>query len=280
MSQTFNTPIEEVEFFGYDDTHPVELLPKGFFTKADNVFVTDDKITKVFGSSSIAASILSKPFNGMDSFENVATSTKYLVVNINGVSNAQLYQWSGSGNFTAIGSANITNSKVMDFEVANNVLYGVNGVEEVDWDGTTYTKNRFGFPLGKYLKWFHNYLFVANTSSNPNRLFWSNLGDPTTFAGANFVDINPGDSDQILGLALIQDELLVFKRNTIWSITGFSGSSFSAQTIAAQNTNGRLFGYGTVAPFSIVPIGNDIYYLSMLGSTPVIRSLYKTINSI
>lgn len=281
MTQSFNTkPIEESVYFGYDDTHPVELLRPGFFSKADNVFITDDKITKVFGSTSIASSIASQPFNGMDAYESIASSTKYLVVNINGASNAQLYYWNGSGNFNAIGSANITNSKMMDFETANDVLFGFNGVEEVDWDGTTYTKNRSGVPLAKYAKWFHNYLFVANTSGQPNRLFWSNLGDPKTFSGSNFVDVNPGDSDQIMGLSLIQDELLVFKRNTIWSITGFSGTSFSSTTIATQNTNGKIFGYGTTSPFSIIPIGNDVYYFSMLGNVPVIRSLYKTINSI
>lgn len=281
MTQSWNTkPIEESVFYGYDDTHPLELLPKGFFTKADNVFVTDDKITKVFGSSTIAASILAQPFNGFDSYENISSSTKYLVVNINGASNAQLYSWNGSGNFTGIGSANLTNSKMMDFEVANNILFGFNGIEEVDWDGTTYTKNRSGVPLGKFAKWFHNYLFVSNTSSQPNRLFWSDLGDPKTFTGANFVDVNPGDSDQINCMALIQDELLIFKRNTIWAITGFSGTTFSATTIATQNTNSRIFGYGTMSPYSVVPVGNDVYYFSMLGSTPVIRSFYKTINSI
>lgn len=77
-----------------------------------------------------------------------------------------------------------------------------------------------------------------------------------------------------------QDEMLVFKRNTIWSITGFSGSSFSSTTVAAQNTNSRITGYGTIAPFSIVPVGTDVYFFSMLGNVPVIRSLTKTINAV
>lgn len=217
----------------------------------------------------------------MFGFEILSSGNKWLVASINGASNAQLYQSTG-GNFSAIGSANLTNSKPVWFEVANDVLFGFNGSEVVDWDGTTVTKNRATLPNGFYAKWFHNYLFVGNTSANPNRMFWSNLGDPKTFTSANFVDVNPGDSDQIMGLVGFpgQDELLVFKRNTIWSITGFSGSSFSSTTIAAQNTNSRINGYGTVAPFSIVPVGNEVYFFSMLGSTPVIRSLRKTINAV
>lgn len=277
----FNTPpISESVYYGYDDTHPAQELGRGVFTKADNVFVSDAKISKVPGSSSIAASIASKPFNSIAAFELISSSTKYIIVSIDGASNAQLYKWAGSGNFVAIGSANLTNSTQVFFETANDILFGFNGVEEVDYDGTTVTKNRSGLPLGFYPKWFHNYLFVARTGTNPNRLFWSNLGDPTTFNSANFVDINPGDSDAIMGLAKLQDELLVFKRNTIWAITGWSGSSFSSTTIAAQNTNGRIFGYGTVSAKSIVEAGNEVYFLSMLGSTPVIRSLRKTINSV
>lgn len=164
----------------------------------------------------------------------------------------------------------------MYFAVANDSIFGLNQSEVFDWDGTTFTKNRSGVPLGNFAQWFHNYLFVAATTANPNRLFFSNLGDPTTFDAANYVDVNPGDSDSCQGLGMLQDELFFFKRNTIWSITGWSGTTFAATTVATQNTNVRLFGYGCVAPGSIISVGNDIYFLSFLSGTPQIRSLKKT----
>ncbi|PWU05320.1 MAG: hypothetical protein C5B43_03480 [Verrucomicrobia bacterium] len=276
--QSFDVHIVENEFFGLYDALPGDRIPKGYFNKIDNAFCSDNKISKVFGSSTIAASIASQNFNGLAAFEKVSSSNKWLVVSINGASNAQLYQWSGSGNFTAIGSANLTNNQPINWAVANDILYGFNGTEVVSWDGTTVTKNPSSVPNGFYAEWFHNYLFVAKTSANPNRVFWSNLGDPTTFNGSNFVDINPGDSDQIMGLVGFpgQDELLVFKRNTIWSITGWSGTTFSTTTINTQNTNNRIFGYGTVSPFSIVPVGSEVFWFSMLGAAPVIRSLKRT----
>lgn len=276
MAQSFNRPIVESSFYGFNDTDPADTLPSGVFTKVDNAFVSDNQIMKVPGSTAIADAIASQTINGISAYEKISASLKYLVVNIDGASNAQLYTWSGSGNFSAIGSANLTNAKTMNFETANDYLFGLNGTEVVDWDGTTVTKNRAGVPVGFFPKWFHNYLFVAKTSSFPNRLFWSNLGDPTTFDAANFVDINPGDSDQCMGLGVLQDELFYFKQNTIWSITGWSSASFSSTTINTQNTNARLLGYGCVAPQSIVSTGNDIYFLSFLGSVPVIRSLRKT----
>lgn len=280
MAQVFDRPIKEQNYIGYDDTNPSEQLPPGIFTKADNAYVSDNMIKKVPGSTAIAAAISANTINGLAPFEKISSSTKLVIANIDGASNAQLYKWSGSGNFSAIGSANLTNGKQMFFETANDFIFGFNGTEVVDYDGTTVTKNRSGVPLGFFANWFHNYLFVAKTSSNPNRLFWSNLGDPTTFSGSNFVDINPGDSDQCQGLGVLQDELFFFKQESIWSITGWSGTSFSTTTINTQNTNARLLGYGCIAPGSIVGTGNDIYFFSFLGSSPVIRSLKKTINAV
>lgn len=281
MTQTFNIPeTTEIQFLGYDDKDAIHLLPKGYFTKAENVFVTDNAITKVPGSSVIASAIAEQPFNGFTSFERYAASTKYLVANINGASNAQLYSWNGSGNFTGIGSANLTNDKPMNFTIATDLLFGFNGVEEVDWDGTTYTKNRSGVPLGYYAAWFHGYLWVANTASYPNRIFWSDLGAPTTFTGSNYVDVNAGDSDQITALSMIQDELLVFKRNTIWSIAGWAATSFTSTSLTSSNLNARIFGYGATGQNGVVSVGNDVYYFSMLGNVPVIRSLKKTINAV
>lgn len=280
--QKFDLRILEDNFHGIYDSVPGDEIPKGFFFKVDNALCSDGKIAKVTGSTAINTAIATKPFNGFSAFEKISTSDKWLVVSINGTTNAQLYQSTG-GNFTSIGSANLTNSKPVWFEVANNILFGFNGTEEVDWDGTTVTKNRAGLPLAFFAKWFHNYLFAANVTSTPNRIFWSTLGDPTAFnTGTDFVDVNPGDSDSIQGLVGFpgQDELLIFKRNTIWSITGFSGTTFSATTIATQNTNNRIVGYGTIAPFSIVPVGNEVYFFSMLGNIPVIRSLTKTINAV
>lgn len=168
----------------------------------------------------------------------------------------------------------------MNFAIANDYLFGFNGTEVVDWDGTTYTKNRATVPIGNYGAWFHGYLWVANTSANPNRLFWSNLGDPTTFGGTNYVDVNAGDSDQITGLSMIQDELLVFKSKTIWSVAGWAASSFSSTSLTSSNLNARIFGYGAVNQNSIISVGNDVYYFSLLNNTPVIRSLKKTINAV
>ncbi len=270
-------PIIESEFLGYDDLHPSHLLAPGKFQQIDNAYGSDNKLVKVTGSTAVNSTpIAAYPFNGLSSFEKISASSKWLIANVNGASNASIYSSTG-GDFTKISGANtFTNSAKMYFSSANDYIFGFNQKEVMDWDGTTFTKNRSGIPLGNFSVWFHNYLFVAKTSANPNRLWFSDLGTPTTIQAANYVDINPGDSDECMGLGMLQDELFFFKKNTIWSITGWSGTTFAATTVATQNTNVRLFGYGCVAPNSIVSVGNDIYFLSYLSGTPQIRSLKKT----
>jgi hypothetical protein len=276
--QNFRTkPIIESEFLGYDDLHPSQLLAPGKFQVIDNAYGSDNKLVKVTGSTAIAASIAAYPFDGLASFEKISASSKWLVATLDGASNASVYSWAGSGAFTKIsGASTFTNSARMYHSVANDYIFGFNGIEQFDWNGTTFTKNRSGIPLGTFAAWFHNFLFVAGVPSNPNRLYFSNLGDPTTFSGSDYVDINPGDSDSCQGLGALQDELFFFKKNSIWSITGWSGPSFVATTASTENNNVRVFGYGCVAPGSIIAVGNDIYFLSFISGNPEIRSLKKT----
>ena len=196
---------------------------------------------------------------------------------MNDRNNSQLYKWTGTGDFSAIGSANLTAGAQMNFVQASNYLFGFNGTDVVDYDGTTVTKNRASLPLGKFGVWFHNYLFVAGVTATPNRLLWSNLGVPTTFTSSDFIDVNANDGDEITGLAAFNDELFVFKRNTIWSISGWSGATFGATTIAGQNTNSRIYGYGTPSHQSIVATGKNLYYLSFAGGVPHFRDLGITV---
>ena len=268
---------DENSFLGMNDRYPTHLLPTGVFQLAENVLVSDNKIEKRKGTDAVADSLGDFAILGGSAFEP-SGGTKYHIVLFNGSSNSQLHSWAGSGNFSAIGSANLTKDVAMNFVQASNRLFGFNGLEVVDIDSSlTVTRNRSGVPTAKFGVWFHNYLFTANTASNPSRLQWSDIGDPTTFTVGNHFDVNPNDGDEITGLAIINDELFVFKKNTIWSITGWSGATFSATTAAGQNTNSKLFGYGAVSHQSIVNTGRDLYYLSFVGGIPAIRSFQQTL---
>ncbi len=268
--------ILETSPIGYNDKDPAQLLIPGMYLKAENALIDTARIKKRYGTSVLGTSLGNYSILGLTPYEPIAGS-KYVIACLDGASNAQLYSWAGTGNFAGIGSANLTKGAKMNFAQAANVLYGFNGTDVVSVDSSlTVTKNPASVPQGTYGAWFHNYLFVANTTSYPSRLYWSNLGVPGTFSGTDYLDVSPNDGDYITGMIGFNDELYVFKQNTIWTITGWSGATFSTTTAAAQNLNSRLYGYGSVANGSLVVIGKDLYYLSFSGSIPHFRSLVQT----
>jgi hypothetical protein len=276
----FDTRFTESFFVGMNDRLPSHELPNGVFQLLDNVLITDNKIVKRPGNSGSTAIAGSQNMLGSVAFER-SNGSKSQIVCLNGASNAQLYESTNGTTFVAIGSANLTKDAQMNFVVASDRVFGFNGTDVVDYDGATVTKNRATVPLGKFGFWFHNYLFVAGVSGYPNRLFWSDLGTPTAFTGANFVDINANDGDAITALNGFinagNDQLLVFKNNSMGGIEGFSGSTFSATTIAGQNTSSINFGFGTPSHRSVLTVGKNVYYLSFVGGIPHIRMLERSL---
>jgi hypothetical protein len=286
MAQTFNVNLQDEFLIGMDDKYNGSDLPPGLFNLIQNGLVNTNNISKRTGTTGSNVVVASGVQLGGSAFEP-SNGSKFQVVCLNGASNAQLYISSDGTTFSAIGSANLTNNAQMNFVQASDRLFGFNGTEVVDVanDGTTVTKNRSGVPIGKFGYWFHNFLFVAGVAGTSiNNVYWSNLGDPTTFTGANFIAINANDGDYITGLSSFSaapstgnDFLIVAKLNSFWTIGGWSGTTFSANTIAGQNTSFINNGYGTPSHRCMIAVGKYFYYLSFIGGIPHIRALQKTI---
>lgn len=267
--------IDETLFLGMNDRYPSHLLPKGVYQYADNAIFDTNRILKRSGSAIVGTSLGAFSILGNSAFEP-SGGTKRIIACRDGTSNSQLYESTG-GAFSAIGSANLSAALQMNFVQASGYVFGFNGTDVVDYDGTTVTKNRAGVPKGKFGVWFHNYLFVAGVSGLVNRVYWSALGNPISFGGSDYVDINANDGDEITGFGILNDELIVFKKFSIWSISGWSGATFAATTQAGQNTQSKVNGYGTVSHQSIVAADRDLYYLSFVGGIPHFRSLVQTV---
>jgi len=83
-----------------------------------------------------------------------------------------------------------------------------------------------------------NRLWAAGVPATPSRLFYSTFVDPEdwTSKGSGFIDIDPGDGDQITAIASHKDDLWVFKgpyKGSIHRIVGSAptgGDSFGRQT--------------------------------------------------
>lgn len=93
------------------------------------------------------------------------------------------------------------------------------GATSVSWDGATQTYVT-AFPSANYSVSYSNYIFAANTSSNPSRVSWSALQDPTTWPASNFVDVSPNDGFPIVGMFLDGQSIVILKTNSAWKLTG------------------------------------------------------------
>ena len=118
------------------------------------------------------------------------------------------------------------------FATQNDILYIVNGVDaNRKWDGTTFTTQGGSPPTAKYVMVHKNYMFLAGNSVNPSRLYFSNLGDPETWPALNFIDVGRGDGDNITGLAVLIDRLVITKNNSVWLLEGDSPLNFVLRRI-------------------------------------------------
>lgn len=265
--------IRETSFVkGYNDKLKAELLPEGFCADALNCFLDDQLITKRHGYAiagndpSVETAIID-----LDSIE-FSSGTKFLIRARNNDDGDQsiIEAWTGTGNWATITDADEqTAGKSHVFPVAKDVCYIVNDTDTVlKTSNGTSTSEVADFPNGVDAKWFHNYMFVITAAG---RLYWSNLNDAETWDADDYFDVNPQDGDTTVGLAVLKDELLIFKKNRVWSLTGFGASDF---TVADMGE--RLTGLGAQSRKSIVETGNDVYFLSAAGDIPHFRSVMRT----
>ena len=264
-------PIRETNFYkGYNDKIPAEHLEPGMLADALNCFIRTGEIEKRTGYTLIADDLGTVAWQGLRGVR-FADATKELI----GVVNGNIYKWTGSGNWSLItgGTGVLKTTGFVDIVVANNNVYFFDGTNTVPkYDATSITTVA-AIPKGNIAKWFHNLLFVAQISGSPNNVQMSDLGNPENFTTgiSATLAINPNDGDYITALDILKDELLIFKSQRVWSLTGFGTA-----TLTVSDLNERISGFGTLSSQGTVNTGNDVLYMSFLGDIPHVRSIQRT----
>lgn len=113
-----------------------------------------------------------------------------------------------------------------DFATANDTLWIVNGEVAKKWDGTTFGDMAGSPPLGKFVVFHKQRLFIAGASAARSRVYFSDVGAPETWGALSFIDVGKGDGDAITGLAVLNDVLIITKDNSVWLLSGDSSSTF------------------------------------------------------
>mgnify|MGYP001579045130 CR=1 FL=1 len=149
--------------------------------------------------------------------------------NNSGDTNATLY-YNASGTWTVItGATSFTASAKFRFATFTDLVFIVNSKfdEPKTWDGdsaaTLGTTQLSSAPAGQFISVFKSRVYIASTSTRPDRVFFSSIISSTgniTWTSTDYLDVNPSDGQNITGLANNGTLLLIFKDRAMYRWNG------------------------------------------------------------
>lgn len=153
----------------------------------------------------------------------------------------------------------------------NNKLYitSLKSGEALRWDGTSWaaiTKTAFDntggrFPPARALVANNERFFAGNIENAVgaefrSRVAWSAALDPEKWAALDFIDFAPDNGQEITGLAVFAESIVVFKNRSMFVLAGTDASNF---TVYPLDPN-----LGTDCPGTIVNAGTELYFFDRL----------------
>jgi hypothetical protein len=149
--------------------------------------------------------------------------------------------------FCFCGAVGTATDKLYFTNIANG-MYG--------WDGTAGSASAVsGGPAAKFLAWWKDTLWAANTTANPSRAFSSAAGNADSWPALNFVDIARGDGDAIMGLFADPDVLITGKKRRIFAI--LNPTTFENKNVDPDK--------GVESHWSFITADDGTYFLSRKG---------------
>ena len=130
------------------------------------------------------------------------------------------------------------------------------------------TADSTGGPLAKYVKRFQDRLVFAGLNGEPSKVLISgktpNHEKFDLSFGGNYIEIEPDAGDDVIQIEPFADRIVVFKERSIWQVTLSSeqiGNFFVTTPVLKLITAS----HGCISPRSVVPVGNDVFFLSRRG---------------
>lgn len=198
----------------------------------------------------VVSGVTTIPTAGATYTDSGSTTFTVVSTNIAGVSGSRAGTIIATGSTVPVASGNLTKTGGTGDSTIAYTLFGVDA----------------NITKAKYVEDYNNYVFLANVSvgstTYPTRIYWSNLQDPTTFLTTSFIEVAINDGQQITGMKVLGDNLIIFKTRSIYivSFTGDPDIPFILQGGGKANSD-----IGCVAPFSIQEVTNGLMFLSFDG---------------
>lgn len=181
----------------------------GAIVKRNGYSTYTDELVRTGSPSNVLENV-----NGLYQYEKNDDS-QYELVSASDSSDAHIYDISTPASPSDItGSATLTNDKKLSFCKVNDQLIITTEARDtvLTWSGTGNVSALSGTPpTGKYCIEFENFCFIANTSSNPERIYFSALTNPESWTATDFFRLNGA----IKGIGKSGTELFVFTESSI-----------------------------------------------------------------
>ncbi len=161
----------------------------------------------------------------------------------------------------------ITAANRFSFATIRNITIATNGenlVFKYDAVGSPNDLTQLSVPTGltkaKYVVGFKERTILANVTvsgtAHPSRFYFSNIGTLETWIDTRFIDVQPNDGQEIKGIAVLGERLVILKDFSIYNVlfTGDADVPFIVRKSASD--------VGTVSHWSITDIKNNLAFLA------------------
>lgn len=163
-------------------------------------------------------------------------------------------------------------SKRVNMAFYNDLAIGVDGKNAAFKISNTLVSAPLGGspPTCKFVVVWNDYVVMAGDGTN--KVYYCERENPESWPVANYLVAGGNtDGDEITGLAIAYGHLIIFKRNSIFAVSGATESDFSMSQIGRSE--------GLVAEGAYANAGNDVWFLGPSGMSTLGSDLSPTFQS-
>lgn len=212
------------------------------------------------GYTKVLTTSLANPIDGLIAFYK-SDATRQLVYG----SGTNLYRYDNAGGSVVLTGtpSSFTSNKAWSFDVYQDTVYGGNGVEPlIGYTGSTYSViNSAINPAGVKIHKNRVFAFKPNSST----LYFSDAGSPSSFPANNFIQINTNDGQNITGVEVQQDALVIFKSESIFILTGEPLGAGNTTTIGNLQLRKANSDVGCTAGRTVQRVGSVLFFMHKSG---------------
>ncbi len=131
-----------------------------------------------------------------------------------------------------VGSQSVLQTYGVGIASATDKIYvsSKNIADVAAFDGAAWTAIP-SIPKAKHLIHRHNRLFAINDFAKPSGIYFSELGTPEIFGSNVIDDMDPDDGYEVNAAVVFGDDLVMFKDQAVWKLSGRNPASFALYRI-------------------------------------------------